>query len=122
MRLSDGNRYRLVTSQSDWPTYHGDPSGNRYLPIRMQLLLSGRMPKGGPLPFEWYETPNIHLFTLTDFLALCRADGIVVKDVCTLPGGPCSRAMLACGLRNSGAERVIVRIARGKENATGRAS
>ncbi|HEY1242909.1 MAG TPA: PQQ-binding-like beta-propeller repeat protein [Bryobacteraceae bacterium] len=25
-----GDRYRPVTSQSDWPTYHGDPSGNRY--------------------------------------------------------------------------------------------
>jgi homoserine O-acetyltransferase len=86
-----------------------------YLPIRAQLLLTGRMPKGGPIPYEWYETPNIHLFTLTDFLQLCRADGIAVKEVRTLAGGPCSRAMLALGLRNSGAERVIVRIARGKE-------
>jgi alcohol dehydrogenase (cytochrome c) len=25
-----GDLYRLVTSQTDWPTYHGDPSGNRY--------------------------------------------------------------------------------------------
>ena len=25
-----GDRYRQVTSQADWPTYHGDPSGNRY--------------------------------------------------------------------------------------------
>lgn len=25
-----GDRYRSVTSQADWPTYHGDPSGNRY--------------------------------------------------------------------------------------------
>ncbi len=25
-----GERYRAVTSQVDWPTYHGDPSGNRY--------------------------------------------------------------------------------------------
>jgi len=25
-----GDRYRVVTSQTDWPTYHGDPSGNRY--------------------------------------------------------------------------------------------
>ena len=26
----DGDRYRVVTSQTDWPTYNGDPSGNRY--------------------------------------------------------------------------------------------
>lgn len=25
-----GDRYRAVTSQADWPTYHGDASGNRY--------------------------------------------------------------------------------------------
>ena len=26
----EGGAYRVVTSQTDWPTYHGDPSGNRY--------------------------------------------------------------------------------------------
>jgi alcohol dehydrogenase (cytochrome c) len=25
-----GDRYRVVTSQADWPSYNGDPSGNRY--------------------------------------------------------------------------------------------
>jgi alcohol dehydrogenase (cytochrome c) len=30
LRKTDGGRYRAVTSQADWPTYHGDPSGNRY--------------------------------------------------------------------------------------------
>jgi homoserine O-acetyltransferase len=83
-----------------------------YAPVRAQLLFSGRMPKGDPLPFEWYETPNIHLFTLNDFLDLCRVDGIAVREVRALPGGVCSRALLALGARNLAAERVIVRIAR----------
>ena len=30
LRKAAGDRYRVVTSQADWPTYHGDPSGNRY--------------------------------------------------------------------------------------------
>jgi alcohol dehydrogenase (cytochrome c) len=30
LRKTDNDRYRPVTSQRDWPTYHGDPSGNRY--------------------------------------------------------------------------------------------
>ena len=30
LRKMPGERYREVTSQSDWPTYHGDPGGNRY--------------------------------------------------------------------------------------------
>ena len=33
LRRSEGDRYRTVTSQRDWPTYHGDPSGNRYSTI-----------------------------------------------------------------------------------------
>ncbi|HPI78555.1 MAG TPA: methionine biosynthesis protein MetW, partial [bacterium] len=31
------------------------------------LMTSGRMPVGGALPYQWHETPNIHLFTLNDF-------------------------------------------------------
>src|SRR5262245_55770891 len=30
LRKTPEGRYRAVTSQKDWPTYHGDPSGNRY--------------------------------------------------------------------------------------------
>ena len=30
LRKADGGRVREVTSQSDWPTYHGVPGGNRY--------------------------------------------------------------------------------------------
>ena len=30
LRKLDGGRYRLVTSQTDWPTYNGQPGGNRY--------------------------------------------------------------------------------------------
>jgi alcohol dehydrogenase (cytochrome c) len=30
LRKTSGDRYRAVTSQRDWTTYHGDPGGNRY--------------------------------------------------------------------------------------------
>jgi methionine biosynthesis protein MetW len=39
---------------------------------RVQLALGGRMPVSGALPNAWYDTPNIHLCTLSDFEALCR--------------------------------------------------
>ena len=35
MRKNAAGRYRQVTSQKDWPTYHGDPSGNRYTTLTM---------------------------------------------------------------------------------------
>ncbi len=38
----------------------------------LSFVLYGRMPKSKWLPFEWYDTPNIHLLTLNDFVAMCR--------------------------------------------------
>ncbi len=46
--------------------------------VRLSLLLRGRMPKVSGLPHEWYETPNVHLCTVLDFVDLCRRDDIVV--------------------------------------------
>jgi methionine biosynthesis protein MetW len=39
---------------------------------RMQIALQGLMPVVKTLPYQWYNTPNIHLFTLHDFEQLCR--------------------------------------------------
>ncbi len=47
--------------------------------IRLQLLVSGRMPITDTLPYTWYETPNIHFFTIKDFLSLCSEMNIVVE-------------------------------------------
>ena len=43
-----------------------------HFPNRMRLFFSGLMPKSKALPYEWYNTPNIHLCTIRDFEALCR--------------------------------------------------
>ncbi|MDZ7316257.1 MAG: methionine biosynthesis protein MetW [candidate division KSB1 bacterium] len=43
-----------------------------YWKVRGYLLLRGAMPKSPALPYEWYDTPNIHLSTLKDFERLCR--------------------------------------------------
>jgi homoserine O-acetyltransferase len=77
-----------------------------------QLFRSGRMPVGKALPYQWYNTPNIHLFTLRDFETLCREDGICIQDVVCLSDGRLGKALLALGLRNLGADRVLVKVAR----------
>ena len=82
------------------------------LEVRSHLLWQGRMPKGRQIPFEWYDTPNIHLFTLKDFLSLCRQDGIAIKDVICEGGSRTERLLLALGCKNLGASKVTVRIAR----------
>jgi len=49
-----------------------------YVVTRLQLLTSGRMPVNRELPYQWYDTPNIHLCTRRDFLVLCRELGISI--------------------------------------------
>ena len=47
--------------------------------IRIQLLLTGKMPITKGLPFAWYETPNIHFFTIKDFQDLCKKSNIIIE-------------------------------------------
>jgi len=46
--------------------------------VRSQLLLKGRMPRTPKLPYEWYETLNIHLTTVRDFRDFCGKAGLKI--------------------------------------------
>jgi len=48
--------------------------------LRLQLLLTGRMPMTQTWGRMWYETPNIHPCTIRDFFALCEQDGYIVEE------------------------------------------
>ncbi|MBV8844170.1 MAG: PQQ-binding-like beta-propeller repeat protein [Bryobacterales bacterium] len=55
LRKAEGGRYRVVTSQADWPTYHGDPSGNRY-----SKLTQINKNNAGRLATKWiFPLPNV---------------------------------------------------------------
>ncbi|MGR4890601.1 methionine biosynthesis protein MetW [Sphingopyxis sp. LARHCG72] len=54
--------------------------------IRLALLWGGRMPVTRLLPVAWYETPNIHHVTVSDFRDLVRDKGIAVERVWHLSG------------------------------------
>ena len=45
---------------------------------RLQLLFKGNMPRNTRLPYQWYNTPNIHLGTLHDFRDLCSTLGVKI--------------------------------------------
>jgi methionine biosynthesis protein MetW len=47
---------------------------------RLQLLLRGRMPVTRTLSYEWFDTPNIHFCTITDFVILAEQLGITIDD------------------------------------------
>jgi methionine biosynthesis protein MetW len=51
-----------------------------YWRTRLYLLLKGRMPMSESLPYNWYDTPNIHLCTYKDFEQLCHNKGIRILN------------------------------------------
>jgi methionine biosynthesis protein MetW len=53
---------------------------------RLQIL-RGRMPVSQSLPYQWYDTPNIHLCTVADFDAFLAVRGYAVLDREVLSGG-----------------------------------
>ena len=53
---------------------------------RLQVAL-GRMPVSASLPYEWYETPNVHHCTITDFEDLCRRLEIRIRERLVLHEG-----------------------------------
>ncbi len=49
-----------------------------YYRMPLKLFLNGRMPISKTFPYDWYNTPNIHLVTLRDFREFCHNHGIVI--------------------------------------------
>ena len=55
--------------------------------VRFQLTLRGTMPKTSRLPYEWYDSPNIHLTTIEDFRRFCRENNLtVLREIDTVIG------------------------------------
>ncbi|HEX5279609.1 MAG TPA: methionine biosynthesis protein MetW [Micropepsaceae bacterium] len=54
--------------------------------VRLSLLFRGRMPITRTLGHFWYDTPNIHLCTIADFLVLVRQVGGRIERAVALVG------------------------------------
>ncbi len=50
-------------------------------------LIAGRMPVSRDIPYQWYDTPNVHLCTITDFDKFCENHNIRVKERLVLTYG-----------------------------------
>lgn len=53
---------------------------------RMQITF-GTMPVSKSLPYQWYDTPNVHLCTIHDFDAFCAQHRIQVIERKVITGG-----------------------------------
>lgn len=50
-----------------------------YLKARFDLAVRGKAPITSSLPYEWYNTPNTHFLSISDFIDYCRKRGINMK-------------------------------------------
>lgn len=51
-----------------------------YWRTRAYLMFKGRMPMSKTLPYNWYDTPNIHMCTFKDFEVLCHEKRIRILN------------------------------------------
>lgn len=82
--------------------------------VLASLVFRGKMPKTKRLPYEWYNTPNIHLCTIRDFVQLCKDKNIKIEKVSYQTTLFLSKVFVALGMKNLGASRVLVKLSRGK--------
>ena len=54
--------------------------------VRLDLLFKGEMPVTKNLPYQWYDTPNLHMCTILDFYNFCNNKGINIYKTISLNG------------------------------------
>ena len=79
------------------------------LSIRAQLMFKGRMPRTNALPFEWYDTPNIHMMTFADFQDFCQKSGIKILKTIFIVGSRIHNKLLFPNLFSDGCIALITK-------------
>lgn len=78
-----------------------------YWKVRFYLFFTGHMPKSKALPFEWYDTPNIHLLTVNDFYEFCKKRNIKILKSVFMTNANVKKNFIMRLLSNFFAEEVI---------------
>lgn len=64
-----------------------------YWRVRLFIMFKGRMPVSENLPYEWYDTPNIHFCTIRDFVDLAKDMGLTIEQSLFLDDEGASRTI-----------------------------
>jgi methionine biosynthesis protein MetW len=58
-----------------------------YIADRFQIFFLGKVPVTASLPYEWYDTPNLHFLSIADFEDYCRKRNITIKQASFIGNG-----------------------------------
>jgi methionine biosynthesis protein MetW len=50
-----------------------------YITARLQMFFRGKVPVTPSLPYEWYDTPNLHFLSIADFKEYCKKRNILIE-------------------------------------------
>ncbi len=83
-----------------------------YWKVRFYLFFKGKMPKSKSLPYEWYNTPNIHLMTVNDFFFFFKKRNIKILKSVYLTRNKARSGILVRTITNFFSEEVIFVVSR----------
>ncbi|MBI4845517.1 MAG: methionine biosynthesis protein MetW [Candidatus Omnitrophica bacterium] len=49
-----------------------------FIQARFRIFFKGKVPITESLPFRWFDTPNLHFLSTTDFIDFCRVKNITI--------------------------------------------
>jgi len=78
--------------------------------IRLQIMLHGRAPRTSSLPYDWYNTPNLHFLSMIDFRELCERMQFKIVHEIPIIRGRAAQAAWAANLRADNALYVLEHI------------
>ncbi len=58
-----------------------------YIRARLQIFFQGKVPVTQSLPYEWYDTPNLHFLSIVDFQEYCRREKIQIEQAVFVANG-----------------------------------
>ncbi len=58
-----------------------------HISSRLQMLFSGKVPVTPSLPYQWYDTPNLHFLSISDFRDYCKLRSLKIEACAFLSDG-----------------------------------
>ncbi len=83
-----------------------------YWSVRWSLLVRGKMPVTAELPYEWHDTPNIHLLSIQDLEDFFAEEGTRILARTYFAPKAWERALIELGLQNFAANTALYHLRR----------
>jgi methionine biosynthesis protein MetW len=83
-----------------------------YWSVRWSLLTRGKMPVTAELPYQWHDTPNIHLLSIQDLEDFFAQEGTRILERTYFAPKAWERALIELGLQNIAANTALYHLRR----------